>query len=59
MLMMCFMTQAACIPLALTGRDICGSAVTGSGKVCGFLFLFPLFGLHVTFGCLKGWAFVY
>lgn len=25
--------QAACIPLALTGRDICGSAVTGSGKV--------------------------
>lgn len=26
-------SQAACIPLALTGRDICGSAVTGSGKV--------------------------
>ncbi|GJN35029.1 hypothetical protein PR202_gb23755 [Eleusine coracana subsp. coracana] len=25
--------QAACIPLALTGRDICGSAITGSGKV--------------------------
>ena len=24
--------QAACIPLALTGRDICGSAVTGSGE---------------------------
>ncbi|XP_039028878.1 DEAD-box ATP-dependent RNA helicase 28-like [Hibiscus syriacus] len=24
--------QAACIPLALTGSDICGSAVTGSGK---------------------------
>ncbi len=21
--------QAACVPLALTGRDICGSAVTG------------------------------
>lgn len=25
--------QAACVPLALTGRDICGSAITGSGKV--------------------------
>ncbi|GJM95675.1 hypothetical protein PR202_ga12446 [Eleusine coracana subsp. coracana] len=25
--------EAACIPLALTGRDICGSAITGSGKV--------------------------
>ncbi|KAF8659727.1 hypothetical protein HU200_058186 [Digitaria exilis] len=24
--------HAACIPLALTGRDICGSAITGSGK---------------------------
>ena len=29
----CFPRQAACVPLALTGRDICGSAVTGSGKV--------------------------
>ncbi|XP_076950948.1 DEAD-box ATP-dependent RNA helicase 28-like [Bidens hawaiensis] len=28
--------QAACIPLALTGRDICGSAVTGSGKTAAF-----------------------
>lgn len=26
--------QAACVPLALSGRDICGSAITGSGKVC-------------------------
>lgn len=25
--------QAACIPLAMAGRDICGSAITGSGKV--------------------------
>lgn len=25
--------QAAGIPIALTGRDICGSAITGSGKV--------------------------
>ena len=25
--------QAACIPLALTGRDLCASAITGSGKV--------------------------
>ncbi|KAK9837918.1 hypothetical protein WJX74_007671 [Apatococcus lobatus] len=29
--------QAACIPLALTGRDICGSAVTGSGKTAAFV----------------------
>ncbi|BFI34140.1 ATP-dependent RNA helicase DDX27 [Marchantia polymorpha subsp. ruderalis] len=28
--------QAACIPLALTGRDISGSAVTGSGKTAAF-----------------------
>lgn len=28
--------QAACIPLALAGRDICGSAVTGSGKTAAF-----------------------
>lgn len=28
--------QAACIPLALTGRDICGSAITGSGKTGAF-----------------------
>ncbi|XP_071726321.1 DEAD-box ATP-dependent RNA helicase 28-like [Rutidosis leptorrhynchoides] len=28
--------QAACIPLALTGRDICGSALTGSGKTAAF-----------------------
>ncbi|CAA6655983.1 unnamed protein product [Spirodela intermedia] len=28
--------QAACIPLALTGRDVCGSAVTGSGKTAAF-----------------------
>ena len=28
--------QAAVIPLALMGRDICGSAVTGSGKTAAF-----------------------
>ncbi|KAF9622785.1 hypothetical protein IFM89_034020 [Coptis chinensis] len=28
--------QAACIPLALMGRDICGSAMTGSGKTAAF-----------------------
>lgn len=28
--------QSACIPLALTGRDICGSAITGSGKTAAF-----------------------
>ncbi|XP_028120113.1 DEAD-box ATP-dependent RNA helicase 28-like, partial [Camellia sinensis] len=28
--------QAACVPLALSGRDICGSAITGSGKTAAF-----------------------
>ncbi|KAL6506709.1 hypothetical protein OROHE_022541 [Orobanche hederae] len=28
--------QAACIPLALTGHDICGSAFTGPGKTTAF-----------------------
>jgi len=28
--------QAACIPLALLGRDIAGSAITGSGKTAAF-----------------------
>jgi ATP-dependent RNA helicase DDX27 len=28
--------QSACVPLALTGRDICGSAITGSGKTAAF-----------------------
>ncbi|XP_050364984.1 DEAD-box ATP-dependent RNA helicase 28 isoform X2 [Argentina anserina] len=28
--------QAACIPLALSGRDLCGSAITGSGKTAAF-----------------------
>ncbi|KDD75169.1 DEAD/DEAH box helicase, partial [Helicosporidium sp. ATCC 50920] len=28
--------QAACIPLALAGRDVCGSAVTGSGKTAAY-----------------------
>ena len=27
--------QASCIPAALSGRDICASAVTGSGKTAG------------------------
>ncbi|KAG2315466.1 hypothetical protein Bca52824_018588 [Brassica carinata] len=28
----CKILQAACIPLALTGRDLCASAINGSGK---------------------------
>lgn len=28
--------QAAAIPLILSGRDICGSAITGSGKTAAF-----------------------
>lgn len=29
-------SQAAVVPLALAGRDVCGSAVTGSGKTAAF-----------------------
>ena len=29
--------QAAVVPLALTGRDVCGRAVTGSGKTAAFM----------------------
>jgi superfamily II DNA/RNA helicase len=29
--------QAAVVPLGLTGRDICGRAVTGSGKTAAFM----------------------
>jgi superfamily II DNA/RNA helicase len=31
-----WLVQAAVIPLALMGRDICGSAMTGSGKTAAF-----------------------
>ena len=31
--------QASCIPVALSGRDICASAVTGSGKTAGKILL--------------------
>jgi hypothetical protein len=35
--------QAACIPLALAGRDICGSAMTGSGNHNHLLLLHDTF----------------
>lgn len=38
--------QAACIPLALAGRDICGSAMTGSGKTAAFALPFLERMLH-------------
>jgi len=38
-----FWWQAACIPLALSGRDICGSAITGSGKVSSLLLSLDVF----------------
>ncbi len=31
------LVQARAIPLALRGKDICASAVTGSGKTLGFM----------------------
>ena len=37
--------QASCIPVALSGRDICASAVTGSGKTAG---MFYTAGRHVV-----------
>ncbi|KAK3222849.1 hypothetical protein Dsin_009874 [Dipteronia sinensis] len=37
--------QAACIPLALTGCDICGSAITGSGKTAAYAL--PIPAIHV------------
>lgn len=40
--------QAACIPLALAGRDICGSAMTGSGKTAAFALPFLERLLHRT-----------
>lgn len=30
--------QAQAIPVALTGRDVCGSALTGSGKTAAYMF---------------------
>ena len=42
--------QAACIPLALTGRDLCASAITGSGK--SYLFL-CIISHGLLFSCVK------
>ncbi|KAL0650393.1 hypothetical protein Bca4012_093084 [Brassica carinata] len=42
--------QAACIPLVLTGRDFCVSAITGSGK--SYLFL-CIISHGLLFSCVK------
>jgi ATP-dependent RNA helicase DDX27 len=42
--------QAAIIPLALQGRDICASAVTGSGKTAAFLLPISERLLHRQYG---------
>ncbi|CAN7027207.1 unnamed protein product [Brassica oleracea var. botrytis] len=42
--------QAACIPLALTGRDLYASAITGSGK--SYLFL-CIISHGLLFSCVK------
>jgi ATP-dependent RNA helicase DDX27 len=42
--------QAAVIPLALQGRDICASAVTGSGKTAAFLLPISERLLHRQYG---------
>jgi superfamily II DNA/RNA helicase len=50
LLLLLLLLQAACIPLALAGRDICGSAMTGSGKTAAFaltlLYAIPAAALH-------------
>lgn len=45
--------QAACIPIALQGRDICASAVTGSGKTAAFLLPVMEKLLHFSAGRLR------
>ncbi|KAJ8621513.1 hypothetical protein MRB53_030042 [Persea americana] len=43
--------QAACIPLALTRRDICGSAITGSGKTAAFTLPVLVLSLRLQSEC--------
>ena len=42
------LVQSSCIPIIQSGRDVCASAQTGSGKTCAFLIPIVESMLHTT-----------